>query len=85
MPELHSIAYGGQSFNEYVDALNRRQRFPPGVLDAWQYANDTLDMSCALAKARFGDAATPEHALAIFQTVTADIARRADMHRTDTE
>ena len=85
MAELHRIPQGDRNFDEHLEQIHRSYPLPPEVLGAWQYANDTLTLARALAKAQFGDAATPDHAVAIFQTVTADISQRARNRHTDTE
>ncbi len=83
MKDLHSMVWqGNQSYDEYLGGI---EGLPEHVRTAWDEANDAMTFARALAKAHFGDQATPDHAVAIFQAVTADIGQRARSRRMDTE
>ena len=57
---------------------------PSDVCDAAVFVTDTLDLCWASARSVFGDNATPEHALAIYDRLVAQIAKQeADMDDID--
>jgi hypothetical protein len=62
-------------FDRRIDILTKSRETPKGVVDAAVFVHDTIELAWMAAEDVFGDKATPDVALAIYDRIAARMPR----------